>query len=52
MLLRWEALDASEARFSMLLTTADLGSAVFRRLAIRLRIDGLKATLATDALLA
>jgi hypothetical protein len=52
MLLRWEALDGNAARSCMLLTAADLDPASFRRLGIRLRIDGLKATRVTDALLA
>lgn len=52
MLLRWDAVDGAEPQFSMMFTIADLGPAVFRRLGIRLRIDGPKATLATDSLLA
>jgi hypothetical protein len=52
MLLRWDAVEGNGPRISMLLAEVDLGSIAFRRLGIRLRIDGLRATPATDSLLA
>ncbi|HEU4601496.1 MAG TPA: hypothetical protein VFS24_05995 [Steroidobacteraceae bacterium] len=52
LLLRWDAVDANLPRNSMLLTRADLGLVDFRRLVVRLRIDGARARSATDSLLA
>ena len=52
MLLRWKAVEGKKPPSSMLLTVADVGPFVFRRLGIRLRIDGLGATTASDSLLA
>jgi hypothetical protein len=52
MVLQWDAVDGNEPRTSMLLAEIDLGAIAFRRLGIRLRIDGLRATPATDSLLA
>lgn len=52
LLLRWDAVDANLPSIRMLLTRADLGSVDFRRLIVRLRIDGASIRSATDSLLA
>ena len=52
MLLRWQAVNGSEPHVSMLITVSDVGTVVFRRLAIRLRIAGTRATAVADSLLA
>jgi hypothetical protein len=52
MLLRWHAVEGGERRACMLFTASDLGGVIFRRLSVRLRIAGMRATSATDSLLA
>jgi hypothetical protein len=52
LLLRWEVEEGSIRRTTVLLTPIDLGPVDFRRLLVRLRVDGMRAADVTDSLLA
>jgi hypothetical protein len=52
LLLRWDVEEGSFRHITVLLTPADLGAVDFRRLVVRLRVDGFRAANPTDSLLA